>query len=200
MAEKSFEERLFDALSEMENPVKDSTAVVSSTFKYDYATLDVVFAVVKPTLAKHGLMLKQKSVLKDDGSYTLQTFVFDAAEERLMDERPLFFDTNPQNNGIRETYTRRYATNTAMGLAPVDSDAVELRDTVQTPDGLRSRVEKGIESVNAVGYDPSKVLADFAGWESDKTVAENLLSTLKSIYKTANTVQGKFPNAEIKEA
>lgn len=198
MAEKkSFNERLFDALSEMENPVKDSTAVVSSTFKYDYATLDVVFAVVKPTLAKHGLMLKQKSVLKDNGSYTLQTFVFDATEERLMDERPLFYDTNPQNNGIRETYTRRYATNTAMGLAPVDSDAVELRGTVQTPDGLRSRVEKGIEAVRSVGFDPSKLLADFAGWESDKQIAENLLSTLMNTYKQASTVQGKFPGTEM---
>lgn len=196
MAEKSFDERLFDALCEMENPVKDSTADVGK-FSYDYVSLDGVFAVVKPILKSHGLMLKQRSVLKEDGSYTLQTVVFDAKEERLMDERPLFYDTNPQNNGIRETYTRRYATNTAMGLAPVDSDAVELRGTVQTPDGLRSRVEKGIESVKSVGFDPSKLLADFAGWESDKQVAENLLSALMNTYKQASTVQGKFPGTEM---
>lgn len=196
MAEKSFDERLFDALCEMENPVKDSTADIGK-YSYDYVTLDGVFAVVKPILKSHGLMLKQRSVLKEDGSYTLQTIVFDAKEERLMDERPLFYDTNPQNNGIRETYTRRYATNTAMGLAPVDSDAVELRGTVQTPDGLRSRVEKGIESVKSVGFDPSKLLADFAGWESDKQIAENLLSALMNTYKQASTVQGKFPGTEM---
>lgn len=196
MTEKSFDERLFDALCEMENPVKDSTADIGK-YSYDYVTLDGVFAVVKPILKSHGLMLKQRSVLKEDGSYTLQTIVFDAKEERLMDERPLFYDTNPQNNGIRETYTRRYATNTAMGLAPVDSDAVELRETVQTPDGLRSRVEKGIESVKSVGFDPSKLLADFAGWESDKQIAENLLSALMNTYKQASTVQGKFPGTEM---
>lgn len=203
MAEKTFDKRLFEALSEMENPVKDANADIKTSsgakFSYSYATLDNVMGIVKPILAKHGLFVRQ-SCEKDGDGWTLRTYVFDPTESRLMDERPLIFDSNSQNNGIRETYARRYALNCCMGLAPIDSDAVETRNVVQTTPALRSRVEKGVEAVRQLGIDPTGILNDFAGWENDMTIAKNLVGVLGETYKTANKVQGQFPGTEIKEA
>ena len=88
MGEKTFSNRLFEALSDMENPIKDSTADVGK-YSYDYVTLSGVFDVVKPVLAKHGLMVRQ-SIEKHVEGWTLNTYVFDATEERLLDERPIY--------------------------------------------------------------------------------------------------------------
>src|SRR5574344_196811 len=198
MAENTFSKRLFEALSDMKNPVKDSTADVGK-YSYDSVTLSGVFDVVKPVLAKHGLMVRQ-SVEKDGDEWSLRTYVFDATEERLLDERPMIFDSNSQNNGIRETYARRYALNCCMGLAPIDSAAIETRDVIQTSPALRSRVEKGVKMLGDLGIDTTNILIDFAGWENDMTIAKNLVGVLGETYKTAIDVQGRFPGTELKEA
>lgn len=191
MAEKSFSERFYNALCEMQNPVKDATADVGK-YSYNYATLDVVMDVVKPILMKHGLMYRQACEKADDGSYELKTYVMDKSEERLLDVRPLIFGSDSQRNGIVETYSRRYATNTAMGLAPVDTDAVETRGSVMTTPALKSRIEKGIEACSSAGIDPTNLINDFAGWETDMTIAKNLLGALGETYKKASTVQQHF--------
>lgn len=197
MADKTFKERYFEALQEMVNPTKDAKADVGK-FSYDYATLDMVFDVVKPILSKHGLFLRQ-GCYKDDDGWILRTYIFDATEEMMVDERPLIFGSDSQRNGIVETYARRYAVNCCMGLAPVDSDAKETRGAVQTTDALRSRVEKGISALAEVGVDATKIVNDFSGWEVDMQIATNLLNVLTETYRNAKTVQGQFPNTDIKE-
>lgn len=183
MAEKTFAKRLFEALSDMENPVKDSTADVGK-YSYDYVTLSGVFDAVKPVLSKHGLMMRQ-SVEKDGDVWSLKTYVFDATEERLLDERPMIFDSNSQNNGIRETYARRYAINCCMGLAPVDSDAVETRNTVQTPDSLKEQAQRGIAKVKSLGIDTEPLLTVYAGWENDMNTCKKFIGALASACKSA---------------
>lgn len=197
-ASKTFSERLFAALAEMENPVKDSVADVGK-FSYDYATLDNVLGVVKPVLKKHWLFIRQSCEQDGDG-WILRTYVFDATEQKLMDERPLIFSSDSQRNGAVETYARRYAINTCMGLAPIDTDAVETRGSVQTSDALKSKIEKGEELLRDLGVDTSRIMADFAGWEVDMTIATNLRNVLAETYKNAIDVQGQFPGTELKEA
>ena len=169
MAEKTFAKRLFEALSDMENPVKDSTADVGK-YSYDYVTLSGVFDAVKPVLSKHGLMMRQ-SVEKDGDGWSLKTYVFDATEERLLDERPLIFDSNSQNNGIRETYARRYA--------------VEARNTVQTPEAMKEQAQRGIAKVKSLGIDTEPLLTVYAGWENDMNTCKKFISALASACKSA---------------
>lgn len=194
---KSFDERLFDALAEMENPVKDSTANVGK-FSYSYATLDNVMRIVKSVLGRHGLFVRQ-SCEKDGDGWILRTYVFDPSESRLMDERPLIFGSDSQRNGIVETYARRYALNCSMGLAPVDTDAIETRGATQTTPELRQNIERGIAFNKKCGVDTDGILADFAGWEVDMRIAQNLDLALQASYKSAKKVQTAFPGTEIKE-
>lgn len=197
MAAKDFKTRYFEALQEMENPTKDAKADVGK-FSYDYATLDMVFDVVKPILSKHGLFLRQ-GCYKDGDGWILRTYIFDATEEMMVDERPLIFGSDSQRNGIVETYARRYAVNCCMGLAPVDSDAKETRGAVQTTDALKNRIEKGIASLSDIGVDATSIVNDFAGWEVDMQIATNLLNVLTETYRTSKAIQDKYPNTEIKE-
>ncbi len=128
MAENTFNERLIAAMADMENPTKSKKANVGK-FSYNYETLDQVLGVIRPALANHGLMLTQQQTWSTNtSSYVLRTIVFDANEERLMDERPLRDCPDAQQAGSWETYMRRYALRTAFGLTGEDDDgAATLR-------------------------------------------------------------------------
>lgn len=126
-APASFSARLIAAMSDMENPTKSKTANVPTksgkSYQYKYETLDQVLAVIRPALASYGLALTQQQAWSDNtSSYVLRTVVFDADEERLMDERPLHDYADAQAAGSWETYMRRYALRTAFGLAGEDDD------------------------------------------------------------------------------
>lgn len=125
--EESFSARLIEAMADMENPTKSKTANVPTksgkSYQYKYETLDQVLGVVRPALAEHGLALTQQQAWSaNTNSYVLKTIVFDASEERLMDERPLHDAADAQAAGSWETYMRRYALRTAFGLAGEDDD------------------------------------------------------------------------------
>lgn len=124
---QTFSERLIAAMADMENPTKAKKATVPTKsggqYSYNYETLDQVLGVVRPALAKHGLALTQQQAWSENtSSYVLRTIVFDANEERLMDERPLHDCTDAQQAGSWETYMRRYALRTAFGLTGEDDD------------------------------------------------------------------------------
>lgn len=124
---QTFSERLIAAMADMENPTKAKKATVPTKnggqYSYNYETLDQVLAVVRPALTKHGLALTQQQAWSENtSSYVLRTIVFDAKEERLMDERPLRDCPDAQQAGSWETYMRRYALRTAFGLTGEDDD------------------------------------------------------------------------------
>ena len=117
--ERGFYARLIDAMKEMENPTKSKQA-----YKYKYETLEQVLGVIRPALAKNGLMLTQCQV-KDpmSGRQVLETHVFDAnGKEITMDSRPIPTCDDAQKQGSWETYLRRYALRTAFGLTGEDDD------------------------------------------------------------------------------
>ena len=112
--------RFVAALSDMENPTKDSD---NPHFKSRYASLGAVLNTVKPCLAKHGLTLYQRVEPWGDG-WMLCTYVISNDGERLqVDVRPFSFQGTPQQNGSEETYLRRYALMCCMGLSAEDDDA-----------------------------------------------------------------------------
>lgn len=117
--ERGFYARLIDAMKEMENPTKSKQA-----YKYKYETLEQVLGVIRPALAKNGLMLTQCQV-KDPmtNKQVLETHVFDAdGKDITMDSRPIPECTDAQAQGSWETYLRRYSLRTAFGLTGEDDD------------------------------------------------------------------------------
>lgn len=128
----SFDERLIAAMAEMANPTKSSTATVptkSGKYTYKYETLDQVLAAVRPPLLSHGIGLTQKQVWDEvTQQYVLQTIVFDAENQRILDQRPILPFADAQACGSWETYMRRYALRTAFGLAGEDDDGKAAKD------------------------------------------------------------------------
>lgn len=120
MADK-FNARLMAAMQLMGNPVKDTKG-----HNYKYAQLDQVTDVVKPALYSNGLAFRQENV-REGGEALLKTVVFDEAEERVMDTRPIPDNADPQKRGSWETYQRRYALLTVFGLAPEDDDGAAAK-------------------------------------------------------------------------
>lgn len=120
MAEKTFNQRLLDALKEMKDPVKDTKG-----YNYKYATLDQVKAIVRPALQAEGLDYRQQTnimILNDNPYPVLETYVFSATETQCLDRRPIKFYEDCQKGGSQQTYNCRYALLSVFGLAPEDDD------------------------------------------------------------------------------
>ena len=165
--ERGFYARLIDAMKEMENPTKSKQA-----YKYKYETLEQVLGVIRPSLAKNGLMLTQCQ--KDiDERQILETYVFDAnGEKLLMDSRPIPTCDDAQKQGSWETYLRRYSLRTAFGLTGEDDDG---EATLQKNN---SGVMKGAKVTEMASYKQMQMihaklneLADLRGVSKEDAIA-----------------------------
>lgn len=119
--QKGFNERLIEAMQEMVNPTKSATAQTGK-FSYKYETLDQILAIVRPALMRHGLGLTQYV-----RGGMLCTSVFDGAESKVMDERPMVETDDPQAMGSWETYMRRYSLRSVFGLCGEDDDGAAAK-------------------------------------------------------------------------
>lgn len=118
MEEKTFNQKLIDAMKEMGNPKKEKQA-----YKYKYETLEQLLEIVKPALIAEGLMLMQGVKWNENiGSFVLETGVMDASESRVLDTRPFHSCEDAQAEGSWETYMRRYGIRTAFALTGEDDD------------------------------------------------------------------------------
>lgn len=152
MAETSFNEALLQAMKEMEQPKRDSTADVGK-FKYRYAQLDQVLGIIRPALFAHDIILRQGSCLIDD-EWRLVTMVVYAptGEDKTLDERKLEHLSDPQKLGSYETYMRRYALLTAFGLAAEDDDGQAASNSKPAPSRNKKSVDKVAEpTLKAIG-------------------------------------------------
>lgn len=128
--------KLFDAMKGMENPTKSKEA-----YKYKYETLEQVLGIIRPALAKNGLMLTQCQRETESG-WILETWVFDESGERvLMDSRPIPQCNDAQAQGSWETYLRRYALRTAFGLTGEDDDGEATKKTPKKPYNAPKKTE-----------------------------------------------------------
>lgn len=102
---------------------KDNLAVVKSdkgSYKYNYADLSDVTAVVLPALAKHGLSFSAKPTLID-GKFVLEYTLRHVSGEFDTGHYPLTAGT-PQQQGSAITYARRYALSAVTGIVPDEDD------------------------------------------------------------------------------
>ena len=124
---------LVKAAMEMANPQVDSK---NPAFKrdgeaYSYASLNAVLEVVKPTLAKHGLALFQPVTTdKERGFIEVQTMFLHVSGQQVTFQAystPLVSGMTQQSMGGSISYMRRYALQSALGLAASDNDAEDDR-------------------------------------------------------------------------
>ena len=129
---RSFNQRLMDAIAEMENPTKNAKANVGK-FSYNYEQLDQVLDIIIPALRNHGLALTQRQAWSEAyDSCVLETVIFDESTETVMDTRPLPAQPDAQKAGSYETYMRRYALKTVFGLAGEDDDGAATKQQPRT--------------------------------------------------------------------
>lgn len=177
MAESNINRDFYAALLEMENPSKDGN---NPHFNSRYATLGSVLDVIKPTLAKHNLVPRQRVMPSDDGWKLVTMVISSEGEQMVVDERPFKFSGTPQQNGSEETYLRRYAYMCCMGLTAVDDDANEAtagaNENERILNNLRkaysawlkssglSKIDAEEEFTNSVGFSPKDMASqDRAG-------------------------------------
>lgn len=125
---KSLYAALYEAVGDMQNPVKDSTADVRTSkgnYKYSYATLDQVIGIIRPALRAHGCDFFQRVSLRGE-SQTLETVIYNEDADLTLDVRTLFTNQDPQKAGSYETYMRRYALMTVFGFAGEDDDGASV--------------------------------------------------------------------------
>jgi len=112
---------LVAALAEMPTIPKTRTADAGS-YKYDYADLEGVRAIVVPILARHGLAVRTPvHTVGDDLAVTVR-FLHVSGE--TLDDEPLTFPPgrDAQATGSAITYFRRYALGASLNLATGDDD------------------------------------------------------------------------------
>lgn len=143
---------LVKAAMEMANPQADSK---NAAFKrdgeaYRYASLNAVLEVVKPTLAKHGLALFQPvSTDKERGFIEVQTMFMHTSGGQVTFptySTPMTAAMTQQAIGGSISYMRRYALQSALGLAADDNDAEDDRIARQVQNRTPAPANAGVQS------------------------------------------------------
>lgn len=115
---EKLEAALAKALPELSNAKKNSA---NPHFKSKYADLGAVIEAIRP-VAQHGIWFRQ-ATLPDENGITVETFYIGHGASISAGVLHMPADKrNPQGFGSALTYARRYALQTAFGLATEDDD------------------------------------------------------------------------------
>lgn len=106
---------LAEAQSEMENPKKTKKGRTGNQ-EYMYAPLDQLLEIVKPPLNRRGIFLFQQCGQCGE-RMQIKTVVFYSGIEKVLDTKLYEIESDPKDQGQRETYARRYSIQCAFGLA-----------------------------------------------------------------------------------
>ena len=122
-------QRLLEAQSEIGAITKSQD---NPYFKNKYADINVILAVVKPILNKHGLVLIQGLQLME-GKNGLNTTILNGDTGEIVVQSNCFLpDTvKAQETGSAITYFRRYAIQSLLALEAVDDDGANASGTVK---------------------------------------------------------------------
>lgn len=107
-------------------------------FGSKFASLAGVFAAIRPSLAKHGLVITQLPTQTEDGAPALKTLLIHAESgEAFTSTMPLMLaKQDPQAQGSALTYARRYALLSILGLVGDADDDGATAARVSDPHGL----------------------------------------------------------------
>src|SRR5574343_1903173 len=113
-------EKLLEAQKEIGAIKKDSD---NPLFKRKYFDINAILAEVKPILNKHGLLLTQALVTRQDNKTGIETSLIDVESEKGLHyfcELPQ--GATPQQTCSAVTYYRRYALQSLLALEAEDDD------------------------------------------------------------------------------
>lgn len=117
---------LAKAQGAMTNPPKNREVKVKSEkgeYKFSYATLDAVMDVIRKPLADNGLSFAQSLYTNSDGKLRLVTLLSHSSGQWLKAETPVLFGgSKMQELGSAQTYARRYAITSLLGIAADEDD------------------------------------------------------------------------------
>lgn len=167
---------IIEAKKEMGRPELDSVGHTgkNGSREYPYSSLKAILDVVEPPLLARGLMPTQHF----DGDDYLLTEVRSANEVTLMDKRHVHRTGNPQDDGGRETYAKRYALTSAFGLTgDMDNDGAGVNGIdadVAFANAKRRLWEAVKRYAELQGRDPNEVITAVKGEKGYTETAEHM--------------------------
>lgn len=139
MEHSNLNQKFARILNEVPNFSTDETANAGNR-TYKYLNLATLLKNIKPIFEKNKLSFTQKVTFNGtgDGRQTLgtvETIIFDDADQMTICEYPFFVTGDPQQVGSAITYARRYSLTTVLGIFPdKDDDGNYARQQYETAD------------------------------------------------------------------
>lgn len=128
---KALDKALLKALSEIQNPLKDS---VNPHYKSRYSNLESVLEVCKKPLLASGIVLSQGAVFADSGWFLVTKLKHAESGEFRDTHFPMNPTKNdPQGLASAQTYARRYGLMAMLGLVGEDDDGNKASMVGQQP-------------------------------------------------------------------
>jgi hypothetical protein len=155
---------LVGAISELQDPFMDAQ---NPHFKNHYATLKSCLDTVRPTLARHGLVLMQFVMPSENGGDRLVTRLLHESGGFMEDEGiSLVGADNMQKLGSAISYARRYGLLAILGLVGDPDDDAEIASApVAPPKAKPTPVMSDDMWVSPV--DKSDEREDLIAWSND---------------------------------
>jgi hypothetical protein len=161
MENKNLIAALVKAQMQIKSPSKEG---VNPMFRNKYATLDAIYAAIRPSLSENGLSLGHSVEVDEAGRYFLLTTLYHVSGECIQNKFPMIIE-KLTNQGIASarTYACRYATCNLFAL-PGDED----------DDGNAAETKAKKETLN-----PEQCKAIEAYTSKDKALEKNILNGYK---------------------
>jgi hypothetical protein len=120
-------EALAKAQGAISNPSKNRKVTVQtrsgSSYEFEYATLDNIFDVIRRPLTDNGLSYTQMLDTTGEGKLRLVTILMHASGQWIKTETPVMVqEQTMQALGSAQTYARRYAISSLLGIAAEEDD------------------------------------------------------------------------------
>ena len=158
---------LVGAISELEDPYMDAQ---NPHFKNHYATLKSCLDTVRPTLARHGLVLMQFVMPSANGGDRLVTRILHESGGFMEDEGiSLVGADNMQKLGSAISYARRYGLLAILGLVgdPDDDAEVASAPPPHRPPLAKPKPMPVPVVADDIPFDKSDEREDLIAWSND---------------------------------
>ena len=154
---------LVGAISELQDPFMDAQ---NPHFKNHYATLKSCLDTVRPTLARHGLVLMQFVMPSANGGDRLVTRLLHESGGFIEDEGiSLVGADNMQKLGSAISYARRYGLLAILGLVGDPDDDAEIASAPAAPPQLKPTPVPVV--ADDIPFDKSDEREDLIAWSND---------------------------------
>lgn len=173
--------KLMNVINDVTTFITDETANVGK-YSYKYLSLSKLLKELKPVFAKHELGFYQTTTeahqLDRTIVSTVETWIFDEDDEKLICSYPITVTGDPQALGSAVTYARRYSLFAVLGIYPdKDDDGYQAKTRYDNADSGISQQEASqlVQMSKNAGLDLMQIASQVTG---------RRISRLREISKT----------------